>query len=253
MRQTLAAGLIAGAIALPAAAEPSQTLTRDTGQPVAATAVNSYGAPDALAGALATARFSDGSTETALFVAQGSGSSATAFAMVADAFVVQAAGGNDTSRPGSWSVTNLSTTRTLVGFTLDGRGLGRGQAGFDLSSFTIAASTPGSADGVNLLMDFSGRTFITGSVAIAYSLPIALVGQPAAGDLFSRVDVSLAYTTGGLQGGLPPSNLFNGVFSGQNFGGDLDSVVYAAVPEPGAWALWLGGLAVLGLRARRSA
>lgn len=238
--------------ALPAAAEPGQTVSRDLTQAVAASNVGSYGTPDALAGVLATARFSDGSLAQALFATQGSGILSTAFAQVADAFVIVADGGTDSSRPSNWTVTNLSTTRTLVGFTLDGRGLGQGQAGFDVSSFTTSADTPGSNDGSELLMSFTGRTFITGAVTIAYSLPVALNGAAAAGDLFAQVDVSLAYTNAGLNGGLPPNTLFSGVFSSQNFRSDVDLVSYAAVPEPGAGALWAAGLAVLaGLRRRR--
>lgn len=243
----------AGALlAQPAAAQPTPTVSRDLAQPVLASTVSSYGAPETLAGTRATVRYSDGSVEQAVFVAQGTGVTANAFAEVAGAFAIVASGGDDTSRPGTWSVSNLSTTRTLVGFTLEGLGAGEGRAGFDVSTFTTTADTTGSGTGVEMLMDFTGRTFITGSVTTTYSLPVALVGQAPAGDLFGRVDVALAYTTAGLGGGLPPITFAGAVFSTQRFGSDLDVVNYLAVPEPSAASLALAGLGVLLLRARRS-
>lgn len=242
------AALLAPLLAL---AEPAQSVLRDSSLPLQATAVSSDGTPDTLAGSLGSVRFSDGSSASALFTAQGSGLGSSAVAFVDGVFALRADAGPDTSRPGGWSVVNLTTDRTLVGFTLDGLGQGQGSAGFDVSVFTTTADTPGSNSGVELTMSFAGRSFIAGTVTITYSRPVALAGQPAAGDLFSRVDVALAYTTAGLNGGLPPIGLFGSVFSTQNFGGDLDRVVYAPVPEPAALALMLAGLGGLAGVARR--
>lgn len=237
----LAAGLLL--VAATAQAEPSQTVTRDLSAPQGITSVSSLGTPDVLAGAAATAFFADGSSDRALFTVGGSGllSSAAAFTT---RFVLGAEAGNDSSRPGEWFITNLDATHALVGFAIEGYGNGAGHAAFDVSSFTTPADTAGSGSGIDLLMNFTGRSFIAGSVGITYSHPLAMPGDPAAGDLFGRVDVALAYTTATLGGGLPAGG---SVFSSQRFGSDLDLVTYAAVvPEPASSALLLAGLGALG-------
>lgn len=246
----LAVFAIAVWVATLAQAEPTSTIVRDLSGPVAATAVDSYGAPDALAGALATAFFSDGSFQQALFTAAGSGSLSSASA-VGTRFVLGATDSLDISRPGDWFVTNLDASAALVGFAIDGRGRGAGSVAFDVSVFTTSADTPGSGTGIEMLMDFTGRTFITGSVTTTYSAPVALNGAVAAGDLFAQVRVDLGYRESVLGGGLPPLTVLGGNFSSQRFRSDLDTVSYAPVPEPASAALLLAGGAALLFRARR--
>jgi hypothetical protein len=239
-------------LATAAQAEPAQTVSRNLSAPLEVSAVSSYGAPDALDQALARVFFSDGSSSEALFSAGGTGSQSAASASTSLFVIVADGSGADTSMPALWSITNLNTQATLVGFELDGRGRGNGRAAFDVSSFTAAQSTPGSNDGRELLMSFTGRTFLTGSVAISYANPVALTGQAAAGDLFATVRVGLQYTNAPLNGGLPQPTLLSGVFSSQNFSSDVDLVQYLApaptVPEPGAALLALAGAGVLAWR-----
>lgn len=234
------AALALATLAGTAQADPAMTVVRQLSNPVSVSTVASSGAPEALGGALATAFFSDGTQQQALFVSGGSGTLSFASAS-GSRFVVVAEPGNDVSQPGNWFVTNLDTSTTLVGFQLDGRGLGAGIAAFDVSSFTSPASTPGSNNGSELLMQFSGRSFIQGLVTTTYSAPISLNGAGAVGDLFAVVRVDLAYTNAGLNGGLPP----NSSLSSQNFRSDLDTVVYAAVPEPASALLLAAGAALL--------
>lgn len=243
-RHLLAAAVLA-ALAGTAQADPSVNIVRNLAGPVAATTVTNYGAPDVLSGTMVTAFFNDGSSEQAVFAILGD---AGAFAG-GTRFAVGAELGADSSMPGNLSIVNLDNTATLVGFELDGRGQGSGgTVGFDVSAFTSAASTPGSNDGRELLMDFTRRSFITGLVTTTYSAPVSLNGAPAVGDLFAVVRVDLAYSNAGLNGGLPPLPPFHS----QNFRTDVDTVIYAPVPEPASALLLAAGGALL-LSARRRA
>ena len=147
----------------------------------------------------------------------------------------------------SFSISNLDKVRTLVGFSIDGRGDGAGHTAFDrgLGVTDIASpSTPGSLPGRDLLLDFTGRSFIGGTVAVSYSNPLSLNGAPPAGDLFSTVEVQMNLGSGLI--GLTPTSKFSGVFSSINFSVDIDFVDYAApVPLPGSAWLALSGLGLL--------
>lgn len=243
-------------VSLLARAEPQHTFVVDNSAPRQILSVDSTGVVDLLQGATAYAFFQDGSSAQASFTVSGDNLNRTAvaqtpqFALVSISDVTR-----DLGRPVEWSITNTDSSRTLVGFAIDGRGQGDGHATFDISfgpSF-LEVGTLGSERGQSLLMSFSGRTFLTGGVTVTYSQPLGLAGAAPVGDLFARVDVALAYTNTPLHGGLPPPTELGGVFSRQNFASDVDLVVYAStspVPEPAAWMLLLGGAAVIGRRLR---
>jgi hypothetical protein len=232
------------AMASAAQADPSVSIVRNLAGPVAATSVTAFGSPEVLSGTLATAFFNDGSSEQAAFAVLGD----TNANAIGTRFVIGAELGSDTNQPGNLFITNLDTSATLVGFMLDGRGAGSGTAGFDVSSFTSPNSTPGSNDGRELVMDFTLRSFITGLVTTTYSSPVSLDGAPAVGDLFAVVRVDLAYSNVGLNGGLLPNHP---TLSSQKFNTDLDTVIYAAVPEPAsALLLAVGGALLVGVRRR---
>ena len=251
-----AAALALAAAAGAAQADASHTFVVDTALPQGISSVITLGTADVLLGARAYAFFSDGSSSQADFVQIGSGAELGAVAEASGAFVLAASSNAsvDTGRPQEWQVTNLHPTRTLVGFAIDGRNSGSGKAAFDINfgASLLEEGTPGSSQGGSLLMDFNLRSFITGTVTVTYSQPLALNGAGAVGDLFGRVDVALAYSNVGLNGGLP-ANL--GVFSQQRFSTDIDLVTYvptSPVPEPGTAVLWLAGAAMLLVRQRWS-
>jgi hypothetical protein len=110
-------------------------------------------------------------------------------------------------------------------------------------------STQDSATGIDLHLDFSGRTFLTGTVNIFYSHPLALTSAAPVGDLFGAVEVRMDLD---IIGGLPPVTQFSGVFCSIKFVSDMDTVQYAApIPEPSTLILSGIGLAGLALAARR--
>ena len=60
----------------------------------------------------------------------------------------------------------ISEVQWLTGFRIDALGDGTGQAAFDRGlgvTDTARPSTPGSETGIDLHMDFTGRTFLTGT------------------------------------------------------------------------------------------
>jgi hypothetical protein len=234
---------LAATLGSAAQADPGLSIVRDLGDPAAASSVTFFGTPLALDGTLATAFFNDGTSEQVLFKVSG-GTFATAVGL---RFVIGAEPG-DNSQPGNLFITNLDTSAALVSFMLDGRGSGSGTAGFDVSALTSAASTPGSNEGRELVMDFTRRSFIQGLVTTTYSVPVALNGAPAVGDLFAVVRVDMAYSNAGLNGGLPAGHP---TLSSQNFRTDVDTVIYSPVPEPSSMAMFaVGTMLLLGAKRR---
>ena len=247
-------GLALAALASAAQADASHSFEFDLSAPVAISSVVPYGGADVLQGARALAFFSDGHSAEAVFTTFSVGGQQGALAQAGEFFISASSDNGADGKPDEWQVGNLDTSRTLVGFALDGRNGGLGQAAFDINFGPTLndTGTLGSNAGNSLLMDFALRTFIKGAITVRYSQPLALGGAPAVGDLFARVDVALAYSNVGLNGGLPP----NTSLSSQKFGSDLDAVAYVAtspVPEPATAWLLLAGAAGLGLRARRRA
>ena len=103
------------------------------------------------------------------------------------------------ARPRALIFANVNKARTLIRFRIDGRGDGAGHAAVDRGlgvSDTARPSTPGSLTGRDLLLDFTGRSFITGTVEVSYSKPLGLNGAALVGDLFSTVQVQMALGSG---------------------------------------------------------
>lgn len=216
------------------------------------TAVSSNGSAAAMTGARATVFFDDGSIEEALFLA-GNVVGGDLSVASTDHFVMLAeSDGSQASFP-DLTISNVGSARTITAFRIDGRGDGAGHAAFDRGlgiTDNLRPSTPGSETGIDLHLDFTGRTFLSGTVDITYSNPLSLSGAAPVGDLFGTVEVRMRI---GTIGGLPPTTQFFGSFSSIPIVSDVDRVDYAAVvPEPGTWALLVGGLALLaGVAGRR--
>lgn len=246
----VAAGLAALCLAGPAIAiEPTYVVARASSPIEQVVSVSSFGAGSLLAGARATAFFSDGSSSTTLFVDTSFSSVAKATAIAEGSFVID--GQSDSSGAGfpDFFVTNLDSSRTLTGFRIDGRGDGAGQVAFDTDSFN--AGTPGSNAGRELVFDTSlwPNSVKNAIITLNYETPLGLGGAAPAGDLFRSVRVDMPW---GVLGGLPPATSFSGVFSSLDFTQDIDAVIYAApVPLPAAWTALSLGLAALGAAARR--
>ena len=250
----LPSGLLAAWLtALPSAGQalPTHSWSEDLSTPGQISAVASDGLASTLDGARATVFYSDGSSDQALFVGTASGLDLFSVAQTPAFTVVASTSGSSASFP-AFSISNTDQARTLVGFRIDGAGDGNGHAAFDrgLGVSSTGPSTAGSASGIDLSLDFSRRSFLTGTVAITYSRPLGLNGAAPVGDLFGSVAVQMNLST---VLGLPPVTQLSGVFSSIDFSTDIDAVVYAAtapVPEPAGWALLLAGGAVLAGRQR---
>lgn len=98
----------------------------------------------------------------------------------------------------------------------------------------------------NVSLDYTGNSGVAGFKADL------LAGGASVGALTSTGAWS-PYATSFVGTGAPMTFAINETLGGGNAGVFLDNVSITAVPEPGAWALMLAGLAVMGaaLRARK--
>lgn len=241
----------AGCLPLSAMADPAFSWSNLPSSALTITTVGSNATANVLNGGRASVFFSDGSFEQALFVGSGSGLDLFSVASTSSFVIVANSSGSLVSFP-DFSISNLDKVRTLVGFRIDGRGDGDGHAAFDRGlgiSDTLSPSTPGSQTGRDLLLDFTGRNFIRGTVDVSYSHPLSLNGATPVGDLFSTVEVQMNLGSGLV--GLTPVTLFSGVFSSIDFSLDVDGVDYAPAPVPLPPAAGLLGAGLLALLARR--
>ena len=247
-----------------AVAVPLHSWQEDLSSPQRITSVFPEASAAALDGARASVFYADGSSAQALFLGFESRFLRTSVAEAPEFVLVATSDGSNLSFP-AFTITNLDRVRTLVGFRIDGRGDGDGHAAFDrgLGVGSTNPSTEGSATGRDLLLDFSRRSFLGGTVDVRYSQPLGLGDAAPVGDLFATVDVRLDLST---VVGLPPVTAFSAVFSSIDFSADIDSVAYAplpttdpgedpghAVPAPSIASLLLTGLASLLLQRRRVA
>lgn len=241
-----------GLMPFAASALPTQTWSEQVSAVRQITAVSSEGSAALMNGARATVFFDDGSIEEAVFAGGSVVGGAISVATTTGSVIVADSEGSVASFP-NFSISNVDTVRTITGFRIDGRGDGTGQAAFDRGlgvTDTLRPSTPGSQTGIDLHLDFTGRTFLTGTVDITFSNPLSLPGTAPVGDLFGTVEVRMQF---GTLVGVPPVTLFSAAFSTFKFNSDIDSVVYAAapVPEPSdAWLLMAGIGVLIGARRR---
>jgi hypothetical protein len=238
---TAAAALLASATVC---ALPVHNWAEVTAAPAQINTVVPDGPADAMNGARVTVSFSDGSSDTALFVGRDAGPNFLSVAQTPAFALVAQSSGSTASFP-SFTISNTDGARTLVGFQIDGRGDGNGSAAFDRGFVgSTRPSTAGSSTGVDLSLDFRDRSFLTGSVDVTYSRPLGLAGAAPVGDLFGTVAVQMQLSR---VLGLPPNSNLSFI----NFSTDVDAVQYAAVPEPGTWALMAAGVGLLAWRRRR--
>ena len=103
----------------------------------------------------------------------------------------------------------------------------------------LGAGTPGSDGGLDLAFGTPGPVGST----VTYRNAVHLPGEPAAGDLFTTIDLWFG-----------PSGLALGPFTTMNLDADRVAIApVATVPEPSTWALLGAGLAATGAAARRRA
>jgi len=206
-----------------------------------------------MAGATVTARFIDGSSETAVWTRDPNAQAANGIANGNNWGFIQNAVG----------LTNIiSNGRTMTGFTMDtstsisattdfGTPPTFALQGASLFDATIAdellgstESTPGSSFGTPFEFRFNPPM---GNVAVTYSGAVNLTGQAAFNDLFTTMTVDFT----GLVGG--------GFTGSSNYFTDMDTLLVAGdlipvapVPLPAGLPLLLAGLGGLGLLRRKT-
>lgn len=131
-----------------------------------------------------------------------------------------------------WNVTNATNNR-VASIRFNGA---PGNTVFDCDfGAGCTPDTPGSNAGRSLFT--TGGTY-PGGVTGAYTNRVGVGGNPAVGDIYEQLTITF-------------DDLL-GAFSRYEFIADTDiSVPMNVVPEPGAWALMVTGLSVLGMTSRR--
>jgi hypothetical protein len=219
-------GMIAGVV-ITTRAEAAVTVNFDPGTTNVTTALTGYQTyGDMMAGMQLTAKYTDGSVQTATWATTGY-HAGSAFA-AGYLFVEQ---GDTFSSP--WTLTNQSTTVGLVSLAIDA---GPGNTVFDTQRLGDVTGTPGSERGWNFTVQ--GTTPF--DIVATYRDAVALTGHSWYGDLFRRLDVQFT-NNGGMTAG-----------SALQFVVDTDNIKFAGDihPVPLPAAVWtgmflLGGLGVV--------
>lgn len=230
------------ALALPSLllSQPLSSLL--TGMTQDASAVDSVATATDMNGMPVVATFTNGTTDTVVNFTWGpvstgggvtdgisNGFSVTVFG--ADTFTSQ------------WNFNNL------LGYNGGGLGLKKlefdGQPagiGFDYQGSLTSGSTPGSGSGLepNPIAPFN---WFNPYITFTFSDAVAVAGNPPEGDLYRRLTVDFLDN---------PSDFSTFFKTTEQYTIDTDKVSYSAVPEPGAFPVLAGLLAMLTARLRRA-
>jgi hypothetical protein len=216
-----------------------------------------------LAGALVTATFTDGATETATWADFGSmstgGVNGDRWSLFQNAFGFVSIDVDPTASPTD------PTARRMTGFSIDAStsqsvtpnfadpsqpDIVMGPSLFDVSSADElqgqSGSTVGSSFGFPFRFTFGDPQ---GDVNVTYSGAVNIVGQAAVGDLYTTMTVDFSGLVGG---GFTGSAVYQSDQDTLRVAGDLRPVTIAPVPLPAGLPLLLVGLGALGFARRRT-